>query len=49
MINSRMVKHTHQNSFLEPGLVEIVIDPLNFLVPFPLDDFFRAKYNVVRF
>ena len=49
MINSRMVKHTHRNSFHKPGLVEIVIDPFNFLVPFPLDDFFRAKYNVVGF
>ena len=43
-----MVKHTNRNSFLEPGLFEIVIDPFNFLA-FPLDDFFRAKYNVVRF
>ena len=27
-------------------IFEIIIDPLNFLVLSPLDDFFGAKYNV---
>ena len=45
--SSTMVKHTNQNSAPIPDLFEIVIDPFHFLVLIPLDDFFRAKYNVV--